>query len=359
MRAVDNTESERKDCVVSVNRLNMATRALIGVSLAALVAACSSGSSPSPSTSAASEAPSSNSSPSAAPELGTFAYVLPFTSNPYFVLAQCGAQAKADELGVKISWQGPTGLDLQVESQALDAAIAANAEAILLVALDPEAMAASAKKAKELGIPTFSWDTVLGGDVAVQTVRTDSKLGGVQAADYLGEKLNGKGTVIIQGSLAGNPTHKDRADGFVEELAAKYPDIKVLPIQYTLGEGNKAATTTAALAQANPDVNAAYTVSNGDLPGTLAGLKTAGVKGATIVAWDADENTLKALNDGTVAALVVQDPKTEAATTLQNAYDLATGKTTEDQLTKDLLLPTKIVTKDNVNSPEVQSIIKC
>ena len=51
---------------------------------------------------------------------------------------------------------------------------------------------------------------------------------GVLAAEYIGEKLNGEGNVvIIQGTLGGSATN-DRQAGFIDTIAEKYPNLVVL-----------------------------------------------------------------------------------------------------------------------------------
>jgi ribose transport system substrate-binding protein len=128
---------------------------LAAVSVATLLAACSSGSSGS---SAGSTAGSS-----APKKTQTYAFVLPDAANPYFNLAECGAKAMAKQLGVKITWAGPAGIDLQTVESDLSAAIETKPAAILLNPLSPTALTASAAQASSQGIPTFTWDATMVG----------------------------------------------------------------------------------------------------------------------------------------------------------------------------------------------------
>jgi ribose transport system substrate-binding protein len=61
----------------------------------------------------------------------------------------------------------------------------------------------------------------------------DNKGCGKNAADYIGEKLGGKGNVVVLRSYTGIPIDLERYTGFKDELTAKYPNIKIL----TEGDG--------------------------------------------------------------------------------------------------------------------------
>jgi ribose transport system substrate-binding protein len=183
---------------------------------------------------------------------------------------------------------------------------------------------------------------------------------GKAAGDFLGKQLHGKGTVEVQGDVNGNPVLAERVDGFKQELSAKYPAIKVLPTEYTEGNSTLNASDTVALAQANPDLNAVYTASNSDLPGVVSGLRSLKPqRKVTIVAWDADPTTLADLKSGVIAALVVQNPKSEASTALKAAYDYVNNKVDKTSLKKQNLLPVTIVTKATMDEPQSEALWTC
>jgi ribose transport system substrate-binding protein len=321
---------------------------LAAVSVTALVAGCSSGSSG-----------SSGSSSSSAKATQTYAFVLPDAANPYYNLAECGAKAEATKLGVKITWAGPAGIDLQTIESDLSSVIATKPTAILLNPLSPTALVASAQQASSEGIPTFTWDATMVNDY-VQNFRTDDVTAGKDAADYLGAALNGKGTVEVQGDISYNPVLADRVNGFKQELAAKYPAIKVLPTGFTQGNESLTASDTVALAKANPSLNAVYTASNSDLPGVVSGLRSLNPqRKVTIVSWDADPTTLADLKAGIIAALIVQNPKQEATLALQAAYNYVNNKVNKTQLTKENLLPVTVVTKATMNEPQDTTLWTC
>lgn len=315
---------------------------LAAVTLAA-VSACSSGSS---------------SSANSSPANQTYAFLTANNSNPYFHLAYCGAVDEGKALGVKVAWQGPTGVDLQSLESALSSVVAEKPAAVLLNPLSPTALIATSKQASSMGIPTFTWDATQNSDF-ISNFRTDDVQAGKFAADYLGKQLNGKGTVEVQGDISGNPVLAERVDGFKQELAAKYPDVKVLPTQYNQGNSNVDASSTVSLAQANPDLNAVYTASNDDLPGVVSGLRSLKPqRKVTIVAWDADPTTLADLKSGVIAALIVQNPRGEAAAALKAAYDYVNGKVDKSKVPAEQLLPVTVVTKANMDDPKVSLLWK-
>lgn len=78
------------------------------------------------------------------------------------------------------------------------------------------------------GIATVILDRAIDSDKYTALVMGDNFGGGVNAAHYFGEFLNGKGDIAILRSIAGTPIDLDRYNGFVETINKDYPDIKVL-----------------------------------------------------------------------------------------------------------------------------------
>ena len=83
---------------------------------------------------------------------------------------------------------------------------------------------------------------------------------GASAADEIGAKINGTGTVAItEGSF--NPTEDGVAKSFTDEMAAKYPNVKVLKPQEEGFDPPTAIAKAVAILQANPDVVAALSTT--------------------------------------------------------------------------------------------------
>ena len=80
------------------------------------------------------------------------------TTNPFFVPTQSGIQDACALLGCGYQWTGSANADVGEMVNAMNAAIAAKADAIAVPIVDPHAFNAPTAKALEAGIPVFSYN---------------------------------------------------------------------------------------------------------------------------------------------------------------------------------------------------------
>lgn len=100
-------------------------------------------------------------------------------------------------------------------------------DAIVITAASPTALAPVVEEATEAGIKVVSFDNVVDTDEQVATVGIDETEFGRIGAEWLAEKLDGKGKIIVLNGIAGAATDSLRWGG-AEEVFKNYPDIEVL-----------------------------------------------------------------------------------------------------------------------------------
>ena len=81
-----------------------------------------------------------------------------FTSDPYFVAANQGAQEAAAELGVTVEFNGPVNADVSEQANIIDRFVRRRFDVIAVSANDPDALAPAMKRAQDAGIITMTWD---------------------------------------------------------------------------------------------------------------------------------------------------------------------------------------------------------
>jgi len=173
----------------------------------------------------------------------------------FWQAVKSGAEEKAKELGVSMTFDGPAS-ETEVDSQLqmLQAALERQPDAIGYAALDPEACVPLLDQAKSADIPVVEFDAGCNSDVPVTICQTDSKAAGALAADHMAELMGKKGKVAIVGHSQINSTGVERRDGFVEKMKSDYPDIEIVDIQYGDGDHLKSADIAKAMIAANPDL---------------------------------------------------------------------------------------------------------
>ena len=100
-------------------------------------------------------------------------------------------------------------------------------DAIVITAASPTALAPVVEEAAEAGIKVVSFDNVVETDEQVATVGIDEKEFGRIGAEWLGDKLDGKGKIVGLNGIAGTATDSLRWGG-AEEVFKQYPDIEIL-----------------------------------------------------------------------------------------------------------------------------------
>lgn len=244
-----------------------------------------------------------------------------------------GAEQRAEELGVRITFDGPAAeTEIAQQLEMLTTAIDKNPDAIGYAALDPEACVAPLEQAAAKDIPVVYFDAPCNGDVGLSLSATDSKVAGALAAEHMAELIGGEGEVAIVGHSQINSTGVERRDGFVDKIEADYPDIEIVDIQYGDGDHLKSADIAKAMIAAHPDLKGIYGTNEGSAIGVVNAAGELGLEpGAlTIVGFDSGAAQINAIKDGTMAGAITQDPIGIGEQVVQAAYDAANGDAVEE-----------------------------
>jgi ribose transport system substrate-binding protein len=185
-------------------------------------------------------------------------------------------------------------------------ALAEPVDGIVFYAVDNSFFPTIAKfKAKGIPVVTphfTSFDQAESGLTAV--VGADVAAYGKAAADAIGDKLGGTGTVAVtEGSF--NQTEDLAANSFKDEMTAKYPNVKVLPSQEEGFDQAGAIAKAEAIIAGNPDITAAFsTTGNGPTTWSTAAADTN--KQLVIISMDYTRPNLDLVKAGKVYGLVAQ-----------------------------------------------------
>ncbi len=95
------------------------------------------------------------------PVAKTYALVPKNLGNPYFDVANGGAQAAAKELGVTVTYTGSATGDATLQIQLLNSLIAQKINGLAISANDADALVPVGKQAMDAGIPVVSWDSAI------------------------------------------------------------------------------------------------------------------------------------------------------------------------------------------------------
>ncbi len=261
--------------------------------------------------------------------------VLSTLNNPFFVTLKEGAEAKAKELGIELivldSQNDPSKDMANVEDL-----ITKGVSLILLNPTDSDAVANAVKAANEAKIPVITLDRAANGGEVVAHVASDNIAGGKMAADFINEKLGGKGNVIELQGIAGTSAARDRGQGFNDELKT-FSGLKVVAAQPADFDRTKGLSVMENLLQAQPDVQAVFAHNDEMALGALQAIEASGKK-IIVVGFDAVDDAVAAVKDGKMAATVAQQPELIGALGVETAAKVLKGETVEKSIPVELKL---------------------
>jgi len=257
----------------------------------------------------------------------TVALVLGVKGSPFYQALACGAQAKARELGLALTVSAPDQFAADSQIPVVNAVAATKPAVAVVVPTDAQALVGPLKQLAVLGTKIVTVDQTVGDNSFVETqIVTDNEQGGRLAADAINSLLGGNGKVLVITQPPGSAAQDARTTGFEEELK-KYAGIDYLGPQYQSDDPQKAAEIVTSTLSAHPDLAGIFSTNDQGAIGALTGLRQAGALGKVkVVAYDAATAEVAAFKNGTIQALIAQNPKVEGEVAMETALKLTKGE---------------------------------
>jgi ribose transport system substrate-binding protein len=341
-----------------MNRTTFAAAAA-GLALIVPLAACSSSKPDEPAAGGAAAPDAPAASGIAAPAKASKNYNLQFiqgvAGDEFYISMQCGIEAEAAKLGVTVKTQGAQKFDPTLQRPILDSVKATKPDAILIAPTDVTAMQQPLEAAAAAGTKVILVDTTTKDPSYAASQIASDNIGGGKAAFEAIKQLNPDGgKVMVMSVDPGISTTDQRAEGF--EAAVKADSkFQYLPIQYSHNDPATAANIISAALQKDPDIIGVFAANLFAAEGTATGVRQAGKTSTVkIVGFDAGPNQIKALREGTVQALVAQQP----AIIGQYGVDMAVAALDGGQVTPKVQTGFTVINKDNIDGEGAQAAYK-
>ncbi len=276
-------------------------------------------------------------------------------THQFWLTVKTGAETAGKDLGVAVTWMGPdkeTQVDKQVDI--IETMIVRGVNAIVLAACDENALNGPIQRALDAGIPVITMDSGVTSDLPLSFVATDNIAGAKAAARELARLIGEEGEVGLIPFVYGAATSQMREEGFKEGIK-EFPNIRLVSVQYCDSNEAKAMSVTQDMLTAHPNIKGIFAANESACIGAAQALKTLGKAGQVkLVGFDAADEEVAALRDGAVQALIVQDPFKMGYLSVQTAMDAIKGQPVEKRIDTGV----KVVTLDNLETPEIQKLLK-
>src|SRR6201982_201542 len=239
----------------------------------------------------------------------TIPIIVKDTTSNYWQIVLAGARKAGKDLNVNVPELGAQSeSDINGQISILENAVSGNPAAIVIAPTQFAALGKpvdeAAKKVKIIGI-----DSAADSKAFTSFLTTDNVQGGRVAADGLAAAIAAKygkpeGDVALITSIPGVGSLDQRAKGFKEELAAKYPGLKLVADKVADGMPTTGLNIMTDLITANPDLRGVFASNLTMAQG--AGQAIAENKASDkimLIGFDSDDKTVKLLADADLGFL--------------------------------------------------------
>jgi len=222
--------------------------------------------------------------------------------------------------------------------------VSQNVDAIILIPPDTSATGPAIKAAQDAGIPlVFINRKPSELPAGIPYVGSDSIVAGRLQAEWLAEKLGGKGNVVVmQGNLA-QEAAQQRTAGF-HEVFEKYPDIKIIKEDTANWSRDQGLALMENWLSTGEQIDAVASNNDEMAIGALQAIDAAGLLGKILVGGvDASPDALAEMDEGRLNVTVFQNAAGQGEGGIKAAISLARGETVPDYVD----IPYELVTPEN------------
>ena len=263
-------------------------------------------------------------------------------NNPFFVTLRDGAQGAADEAGAELIISDAQN-DTAQQQDDIQNFVTQQVNVILVNPVDSDAVVPAIEAANQANIPVIALDRGASGGELATTIASDNVQGGNLAGEEL-IRLVGSGSVAqLEGTPGADPA-RDRGQGFQDAIDAQ-SSVEVVASQSANFDRAEGLNVAENILQANPDIAGIFAQNDEMALGAVQALGGSAGDDVKVVGFDAIEDALSAIQDGTMNATVAQQPAEIGSLGVENAISVINGESVEENIPVEV----QLVTQENVS----------
>lgn len=235
--------------------------------------------------------------------------------NPFRIAETQSITDEAARIGVKkfIKTNAQSTLSKQISD--IQQMISQGAQVLIVAPLNSTGLEPALAAARAKNIPVITIDRKLDTGACsayISFLGSNFVQQGKRAADQLITGTGGKGNVAVLLGASGNGVTTDRTSGFLDEMKAKAPDIKIVAQQTGNFDRATGQTVTEQLLQSNPGITAIYAENDEMGLGAQAAIIAAGKapgKDIQIYSIDGTKNAVQQIVAGAYNGVIESNPR--------------------------------------------------
>lgn len=282
----------------------------------------------------------------------------------FWETVEVGARQAADELGVKMRWDGAVAeTQIAEQNQIIENLVNLGVDGIALAPLNQRATRRAVQNAVNAGIPVVIFDSGVDGDAHSSYVATNNRNGGVIAGEEINRLLGDKkGRVMCMRFVQGAGSTEARSDGFIETVKAAGHDVVATPYSDQGGVGSSKTTASNTfekfITNGVLELDAVFAANLDSTLGTasaLDDLRKSGVKmNLVFVGFDTSPKLVEETLAGNIHALVSQNPEKMGYLAVETIVKVIKG----EEVPAVIDTGTVLVTKEKLeNDPGVRKLV--
>ncbi len=246
--------------------------------------------------------------------------------DPYFASCRKGAEEAARELNIDLLWDGPTDLDPAKQNEVVEAWITKGVDVIAVSVENQAGISTVLRKAREKGIKVITWDADSEKDARDFLINQATPQGiGYTLSDEAARIMNGKGEFAIVTASLSAANQNEWIKNIRARLAEKYPNLKLVTIQPSEGDRDRAFSETQTILKVYPNVKVIMAIAAPAVPGAAEAVKQAGRTDVKVTGLSLPNMNKPYVKTGVVESVVLWNTVDLGYLTVQAAYALGSG----------------------------------
>lgn len=255
-------------------------------------------------------------------------YLITTDKQQYWEYMNSGAAIMANAIGVNYIWEAPEVANVNEQIQIINNAVENGANALMIAADDPKFISTVVEDAKAKGVKVIYVDSPA-YEEAITTLATNNYEAGVLAGQTMISVLDNKGITngtigIINITAKENSEQRDKG---LRSVIQKDGRFNILDTVYTNGNVDVAQNEATRLIKENSDLVSLYGTNATTTEGVGRAIEADNNR-LVGIGFDDTDNNLELLHNGSLNALLIQNPYTMGYLGMAEAVAAILGKDT-------------------------------
>lgn len=247
--------------------------------------------------------------------------------DPYFVSCRRGAEEAARELKLNLIWDGPTDLDPAKQNEVVEAWITRGVDVIAVSVENQAGISTVLRKARERGIKVITWDADAQPDARDFLINQATPQGiGHTLTDEAARVMGGRGEFAIITASLSAANQNEWIKHIRARLAEKYPDLKLVAIQPSDGDRDRAFSETQTVLRVYPNVRLIMGIAAPAVPGAAEAVKQSGRADVKVIGLSLPNMCKPYVHEGVIESVVLWNTKDLGYLSVYAAERLSGGR---------------------------------